>query len=89
MTFEGHYQSIIVNDTVNAVAVDYDYYNNTIYWTDITSTNSWIRRLDLKNKMSKVRIRVQENVRYGSEVRAKYGSHVIAKYWSEVKSKLG
>ena len=55
MSFSGD-QRIIINDTENAVAIDYDYQNMTIYWTDITSTNSWIKRLDLRNKHNKVNI---------------------------------
>ncbi|VDI33223.1 low-density lipoprotein receptor-related protein 1 (alpha-2-macroglobulin receptor) [Mytilus galloprovincialis] len=49
MSFSGSYQKIIVSDTENAVAVDYDFRSKTIYWTDITSKNSWIRRLDLSS----------------------------------------
>ena len=55
MSFSGD-QRIIINDTENAVAIDYDYQNMTIYWTDITSTNSWIKRLDLRNKHNKQEI---------------------------------
>lgn len=56
MSFSGSYQKIIVSDTENAVAVDYDFRSKTIYWTDITSKNSWIRRLDLSSDDNEVGI---------------------------------
>lgn len=35
---------ILVNNLTNAVAIDYDYSENCIYWSDITNDGSTIKR---------------------------------------------
>lgn len=46
ISFLGH-QSLVLNDLNNAVAIDFDYQEEMIYWSEITNSMSKISRLNL------------------------------------------
>ncbi|XP_078324342.1 low-density lipoprotein receptor-related protein 1-like isoform X2 [Crassostrea virginica] len=49
ISFHGH-QSLILNDLNNAVAIDFDYQEQMIYWSEITNTMSKISRFNMTDK---------------------------------------
>ncbi|XP_048772894.2 low-density lipoprotein receptor-related protein 1-like isoform X3 [Ostrea edulis] len=49
ISLTGH-QQLILHDLNNAVAIDFDYKENMIYWSEITSTMSKISRLNITDK---------------------------------------
>lgn len=46
--------AILFSNLTNAVAVDYDWKEQYVYWTDITSFNSSINRMPFNNTFHKV-----------------------------------
>ena len=55
ISFHGH-QSLILNDLNNAVAIDFDYQEQMIYWSEITNTMSKISRFNMTDKNVSVSI---------------------------------
>ncbi|RWS16456.1 hypothetical protein B4U79_10678 [Dinothrombium tinctorium] len=49
MDFKGHDSHLKVSNLTNAVALDYDWEEKCVYWSDITSAGSSIKRLCEKN----------------------------------------
>uniref|UniRef100_K1QFX2 Low-density lipoprotein receptor-related protein 1B n=1 Tax=Magallana gigas TaxID=29159 RepID=K1QFX2_MAGGI len=56
ISFLGH-QSLVLNDLNNAVAIDFDYQEEMIYWSEITNSMSKISRLNLTDhKVSSIAV---------------------------------
>ncbi|CAH1788845.1 unnamed protein product [Owenia fusiformis] len=47
VSFDGSSVSLIASDLINAVAVDFDWQSQMIYWSDVTSTSSTINRINI------------------------------------------
>ncbi len=45
ITLDGRNETLIVNNLTNAVALDFDWLERKIYWSDTTSTQSRIMRM--------------------------------------------
>ena len=45
ISLDGNQISLVASDLINAVALDYDWAERRIYWSDVTSQNSSIQRM--------------------------------------------
>lgn len=43
--FRGHNSRLLVNNLTNAVALDFDYNEKCLYWSDVTALGSSLKRL--------------------------------------------
>lgn len=55
MDMQGH-MTLIANNLTNAVAVDFDWQEQCIYWSDVTALTSSIKRICRNNTFHQVRL---------------------------------